>query len=155
MASSIRRAISDILGLNPPSRPRKQTRPRPIRRSRNFKFERQILHFVNQERRKRDISPLRWNDIYYSKAQSRAREITRRFIHENLPGIAGENIMKMPVGRVAGVGLVRHKNLAVSFVRQWMKSPGHRANILRAGYTSSCVGLAKTGRYYFASQLFF
>jgi uncharacterized protein YkwD len=121
---------------------------------RNIKLERQILHYVNQERREHGISSLTWNNSLYYDVQRRAKELTRDFRHKNIPHGCGENIAMVPLGNVKGLGHVGGKNIARSFVKTWMKSSGHRENILRSSYSSSCIGVAKRGRYYYATQLF-
>lgn len=116
-----------------------------IHYGRNVKLERQILHYVNMERKKHGIHTLSWDDSLYYDSQRRAREITRDFRHKNIPKSArGENIAMIPIRR----------NPARSFVNTWMKSSGHSENILRSSFSSSCVGIAKRGRYFYAVQLF-
>jgi uncharacterized protein YkwD len=120
----------------------------------NIKFETQIFNYINNERQKRGLHALQWNDSLYTDSQRRAREITHHFCHECIPHGCGKNIAKVPLGNVWGIGYVGRKNLVRSFVKTWMKSTGHREDILRSNYSSSCIGIAKHGRYYYAVQLF-
>jgi len=68
----------------------------------------------------------------------------------------GENIQKMPTGVVLGIGQVDNdpESVARAQVRSWMKSPGHRRNILSRVYTRLGVGVAYDGTYYFSTQSF-
>jgi len=142
LTSSIKRHLSPVF-----------LRPR-IHHGKNVKFERQIFYYVNKERKKHGIRLLNWNDSLYYDGQRRAKEITRVFCHKNIPNGCGENIAKIPLGKVRGVGFINRTNLAHSFVNTWMKSTGHRENILRLNYSSSCIGVVKHGRYFYAVQLF-
>ena len=66
-------------------------------------------------------------------------------------GFAGEmtaeNIYKLPARR-------DHEKLAKDLVDGWMKSPGHRANILNAQLRYIGVGVAQSGNYIYATQNF-
>lgn len=75
--------------------------------------------------------------------------------HMTLSGV-GENIGKMPYGNVRGVGYVENTSpsVAAALVRSWMRSPGHRKNVLMPAYTHLGVGVAFDGRYYVATQNF-
>ena len=43
---------------------------------------------------------------------------------------------------------------AEQFVRMWMESPGHRANILRAEFKFTGVGVFGSGSTFYATQVF-
>jgi uncharacterized protein YkwD len=66
-------------------------------------------------------------------------------------GAVGENIMEMggTFMRVFGP-----EEFARAAVEGWMKSPGHRENILNPRYDSSGVGVAMVGDRAFATQVF-
>ncbi len=68
-----------------------------------------------------------------------------------------ENIGKMPVGIVRGVGFVNEdpSSLAEAHVDSWMESEGHRKNILDRECDLVGVGVAFDGTYYIATQNFF
>ena len=59
----------------------------------------------------------------------------------------GENIYKYPVER-------DRKKLAKKLVDGWMKSPGHRLNILDSDYTEIGVGIAERKGYVYVTQNF-
>jgi uncharacterized protein YkwD len=66
-------------------------------------------------------------------------------------GAVGENIMEMggTFMRVFGP-----EEFARAAVEGWMKSPGHRENILNPRYDSSGIGVAMAGDRAFATQVF-
>ena len=102
-------------------------------------FAEEMLAYVNRERRKRGLEPLRISRKLMEAAATRAEEITQTFSHtrpngepchsliENGEYTMGENI-------AAGMGSPGEA------VAQWMESPGHRANILNEDYTEMGVG---------------
>ena len=59
----------------------------------------------------------------------------------------GENIYKYPKAR-------NQQRLARNLVDGWMKSPGHRANILHGGFRYIGVGVQESGGYIWATQNF-
>lgn len=125
-----------------------------IKYGKNIKLEMQVFHSVNAERKKYHLHQLTWDDSLYSNAQMRVKEITRNFSHFNVPQGCGENIAKIPIGKVRELGFVSRRNVARSFMKTWMNSSGHRENILRSGYRSICVGITAHGNYYYGVQLF-
>ncbi len=75
---------------------------------------------------------------------------------EEAEGI-GENIGQVPLGRVEDFGLVTHdaQSIAVTQVRAWMDSRGHRNNILSEDYQRIGVGVAYDGKgIYVCTQVF-
>jgi uncharacterized protein YkwD len=129
-------------------------KPTWIPYGKNIKIEKEVLYFVNNERKKRNIPPLLWNDSLYQTAQRRASEIKRDFSHNGVPAGCGENIVMSPIGRVRGLGIIHRHNVAKAFLKIWMNSPGHRENILRMQYKTSCMGVIQHNGKYFGVQLF-
>jgi uncharacterized protein YkwD len=64
-------------------------------------------------------------------------------------GSIGENIMEMN-----STALYSAELFAETAVNGWMKSPGHRANILDPAFDTSGIGVAVVGNHAFATQLF-
>jgi len=49
----------------------------------------------------------------------------------------------MPAGRITGVGYVKSEwKVAKAMMRNWMKSAGHRKNILNPAFTKIGIGVA-------------
>ncbi|HEV7959398.1 MAG TPA: CAP domain-containing protein [Rhizomicrobium sp.] len=65
-------------------------------------------------------------------------------------GAIGENIMEMGGSRAFDA-----REFARIAVDGWMKSPGHRANILNPRYDQSGIGVALVGNQAYATQVFF
>jgi uncharacterized protein YkwD len=125
-----------------------------VRYGRNIKIEKEIFHRTNNERKSRNIPTLLWNDDLYRDAQRRSHEIIKNFSHQNVPLKCGENIAMMPIGNVRYFGFVTKHTVAKALMKTWMKSDGHRENILRGQFTSCCVGIAWSNRKYYGVQLF-
>ena len=65
-------------------------------------------------------------------------------------GVIGENIMEMGSSRA-----ISAEDFAKVAVEGWMKSPGHRKNILDPDYTQSGIGVAIKNGTAYATQVFF
>ena len=129
-----------------------------------MKLEREILSYINRIRARHDLAPLRpearlakaavlhsrdmFDHDYFSHIAPRAegRTFVGRIKAQGLEGFgrAGENLAQGPYRR----------NVAKQFVRSWMKSPEHRANILKPNYRFSGIGVYGDRGNLFATQLF-
>ena len=123
-----------------------------------------VLHYTNRARQKHKLASLQRYLALESAAQKHSNWMarTRRFSHQGRQGskphqrmvaetfggsTTGENIYQFPVRR-------DHKKLAENLVDGWMKSPGHRKNILNPGFKYLGVGIARSGDYIYATQNF-
>lgn len=72
-------------------------------------------------------------------------------------GYSGENVAMMPLGRVKGIKktLLTEKDLGWALERAWMKSPGHRKNIINSKFKKVGIGVHQRGKYFYATQLFY
>ena len=84
-----------------------------------------------------------------------------RFIAEDMVrarfgpyGAIGENIMKMGAVFAVGTRPFAPDEFARDAVAGWMKSPGHRENILDPRFNMSGIGVAMVGDQAFATQVF-
>lgn len=129
-----------------------------------MKLEREILSHINRIRARHNLAPLRpearlakaavlhsrdmFENEYFSHIAPRAegRTFVGRIKAQGLKGFgrAGENLAQGPYRR----------NVAKRFVRSWMKSPEHRANILKPNYRFSGIGVYGDRGNLFATQLF-
>ena len=125
---------------------------------------RAIFDLTNKERTARGLAPFKENESLdrLSVIQSKNMMDHNFFSHTDhlgrgpgerkdqyfprLFGGVGENI-----AYVHGVPAVQ---LARKFVKIWMDSPGHRANILRPKYSHMGVGITRNGKTYYATQTF-
>ncbi len=112
--------------------------------------EQQMLILVNQERQKRGLNTLAWDEEIAKVARLHSADMFRRgyFAHDNLDdltpfdrmeiggiifGLAGENLALAPSVALAHQGL--------------MDSQGHRENILRPGFKRIGIGCQDGGVY--------
>ena len=129
----------------------------------HIKTAKWVIRYTNRARANHKISPLGRYLMLQSAAQEHSNWMARNsFSHSGshgstphqrikLAGFAGnmtaENIYKYPVRRDS-------KALAKDLVDGWMKSPGHRANILNGQLRFIGVGIAQSGDYICATQNF-
>src|SRR3989338_5048090 len=100
-------------------------------------IERWIIKYVNYSRKKRKISSLRTNWGF-----------TESLFSNYSYSSGGENVaMSSSKGS--------NKNIAKSFHIMWMKSPGHRKNILNENFSLIGVGVIKNKSGYYSTQLFY
>lgn len=129
--------------------------------------ERAIFELTNLERRKHGLAALEHEEVLSETARRHSADMLRRgfFAHENpdgedagdriaahhrrLVGLTGENIWTG-----TGYDASDPEVLARLIVESWMKSPGHRENILRPHFTHLGVGIAVNGRQVRATQDF-
>ena len=108
----------------------------------SLNYAKEMLALVNQARIKHGVKPLKLNEELQRGAAIRAQEIMTRYSHTRPNGqkcntvyngkyrYSGENIYK-------GIATVKEA------FEGWMRSPGHRSNILNPDYREFGVG------YYF------
>lgn len=125
-----------------------------VKYGKNIRIEKGIFNSVNNLRKRKNLSVLAWNDSLYATVQHRAKEISINFSHNGCPSGCGENIAKIPLGNVRGLGFVRRQNIGQKFMNTWMRSSGHRDNIMRGSYHSIAIGVFQKGGKYYAVQLF-
>jgi uncharacterized protein YkwD len=129
--------------------------------------EKRIFELTNDERRKAGRSPLDTEPVLHDTALAQSSDMSaRRFFdhinpdgespedrvavrHRRLIGLVGENIW-----RGSGFAKTPTDELAREIVTWWMKSPGHRENILRQDSTHLGVGVCGSGGEVWATQNF-
>lgn len=137
----------------------------------NVSLTEQLVHDeVNDIRREHGLSALQYDDGFATDARGHSRDMAQRdyFSHTTPEGTGirsrygsacrtvGENIAQTWWQRsVEGEGhLGSESELAASVVDGWMNSPGHRENILRAGWTSEGIGVAMADDKVYVTQGF-
>ena len=107
---------------------------------------------TNARRADHELTRLRVDPCLQRYADTWARHLARhgRLVHQDLGPILRRCRMRM-VGENIAVGYPTGR----AVVRAWMKSPGHRANILRPRYRLVAIGAARDaeGRWW-SSQVF-
>jgi uncharacterized protein YkwD len=129
----------------------------------NFEFERIAFDEINQQRAAVGLQPLTWSDDAAKIARVHSENMAnfKFFSHEGLDG-------SMVSDRADAFGVSKWRAIAeniaynrgyanpISFVvERWMKSTGHRENILNGRWKESGIGIAITadGTHYF-TQVF-
>lgn len=137
-------------------------------------YEKQLCELANRERARRGLPILKISNALAEVARAHSREMAAKgyFEHESptralktplnryrarlgkSPRLIAENIYKLE-----GSGLYKLKPSDFKRAHQgWMKSPGHRANILRTspagGPTQIGVGIVVRGASFWATQNF-
>jgi uncharacterized protein YkwD len=126
----------------------------------------EALALVNQARRESGLPALRINAAVNAAAQAHAEDMARRgFYNHRSPerrdvldrfranggagwAAIGENIATCHNNCTADSGQLRH------FQGQWMRSAGHRRNILDARFAGFGFGIASAGGKVYAVQTF-
>jgi uncharacterized protein YkwD len=127
--------------------------------------EREIVRLTNIEREKEGLGALTSNTTLASVADGHSADMLARdfFDHNNPDGcssscrttaggyswrMVGENIFMMEGWDLTPL------EAAIMIVNGWMSSTGHRANILKDGYTETGIGVEVEGEAVYATALY-
>ncbi|MPW27132.1 SafA/ExsA family spore coat assembly protein [Alkalibaculum sp. M08DMB] len=112
-------------------------------------FEKQVIELTNQERVKNGLKPLEYNWELCRVARYKSQDmLDKKYFSHTSPTYGSPFDMIRSFGisyRSAGENIAKGQKTAQAVVTGWMNSPGHRANILNAGYTQIGVGYAGDG----------
>lgn len=110
-----------------------------------------VVQLVNAARAKAGCRPVTVNSALARAAQAHSADMARNnyFSHTSLDGRTAMQRMRAAgfTGSLMGENIAAGQTTADSVMSAWMKSSGHRANILNCGYRFIGVGHA-TGGYY-------
>lgn len=111
----------------------------PAKKKKARKMERRILKLVNRERKAHELSKLKPKKCVTTFARKWSTTMDRRdiFRHSNLRKLFTACPQATRVGENIAMGHRSPKQV----VKAWMKSPGHRANILRSEWKFSGLGV--------------
>jgi uncharacterized protein YkwD len=107
---------------------------------------------VNRERTQRGLAPLGLNALLSSASLAHSRDMVSRdyFEHSTPEGVSVGDRLRA-AGYARGTSASAGENIAYgvgdrstpsAIVRAWMRSPGHRADILRPAFTEIGIGIA-------------
>jgi uncharacterized protein YkwD len=110
------------------------------------------LCLVNRERTAMGLPALRENQLLSQASVEHSQDMVRRdyFEHTSVDGRSVGDRLRA-IGYSRGISASAGENIAygvgpkatpASIVRAWMKSPGHRADILRPAFTEIGIGIA-------------
>ena len=108
-------------------------------KSQSLKRAEQVLYYVNIERKKRGKKPLKISDRCQRKAEARAKAICRRFNHKG--AFSGLGCYKWK-----GENIAKGQRSPRAVVRAWMRSKGHRKNMMSGKFDFMGVGYCR-GRW--------
>jgi uncharacterized protein YkwD len=123
-----------------------------VREASNSKLVRATLCLLNTERRKRGLRKMRLSKKLSKAARKHSRDMARRdyFSHTSLSGASFVDRIRRS-GYLSGASAwMVGENLAwgsgsrsspAKTVRAWMRSPGHKHNILTARYVHIGIGI--------------
>jgi uncharacterized protein YkwD len=119
--------------------------------------EQALFDAANQERKTRQLAPLRWSPALASAARQHAQMMAQKnALAHQFPGQSdlGTRVRLAGVRFRAVAENVALGPSAESIHAQWMKSPPHRANLLDPDLDSIGIGVARRQSQLFAVQDF-
>lgn len=122
-------------------------------------MERELFTLINEQRVKNGLEPYTLAEKYYDCVAVRAAEASVNWSHTRPDGTNFWTVLEefdlMPYGGAVNENLGRKFVTAQSVVDTWMKSDGHRKNILSEQFEQTCIAVISTGDgMYCAAQLF-
>lgn len=123
-----------------------------LQRSPASTYAAQAFRVTNRHRVKRDRVRLKHSKCLHRKAVRQARKMARqrRIFHQDLRPVLRDCNMRL-VGENVAYGY-RSGKAVVN--RGWMKSPGHRRNILTRQYRRMGIAARKAGGRWYVAQVF-
>jgi len=107
-------------------------------------FEQQVLDLVNQERAKTGLSSLSRSEELSNVAMVKAQDMyNNNYFDHNSPTHGSPFDMMKEFGityNTAGENIAKGQTTPTQVMKEWMNSPGHKANILNNSYTH--IGIA-------------
>ncbi len=122
----------------------------------NLSYEEQVVALVNKERAANGLRPLTLSSKLSDVARAKSEDMRKNnyFAHQS-PTYGSPFDMMKAFGisyRTAGENIAKGYRTPEAVVEGWMNSPGHRANILNASFTTIGVGYVADGNYW--TQMF-
>lgn len=144
------------------------------------KISKQIYYLTNKQRSKNHLKKLQWNPLLAKAALYHSRDMAKNHycghinekhedptdrvkkigfdIHVGCFCGVGENCNWISIGKISGLGFVSNTEHAISVtsIKSWMKSKGHRENILKYEYNLVGVGVATADwKTFYSTQVFY
>jgi uncharacterized YkwD family protein/spore coat assembly protein SafA len=116
----------------------------------------EVIRLTNVQRQQNGLSPLKANWELSRVAQYKSQDMhDKNYFSHTSPTYGSPFTMMKNFGityRTAGENIAMGYTTPRSVFDGWMNSPGHRANIMNAGYTQIGVGFFEEGYYW--TQMF-
>lgn len=106
---------------------------RAIREGDERTVEEEILYYVNKFRRSKGLKPLEMNNVISIEARDHSKSMAtgrRSFGHDGFESRIGDISKKLGAVRAAAENVAYGNLSAQAVVDGWIKSPGHRRNML-------------------------
>jgi uncharacterized protein YkwD len=110
-----------------------------------------VVELVNQARADAGCNPLQVNEALTTAASKHSADMSERdyFSHTTPEGVTFDERIKNAGYSLPGAeNIARGQKNADQVMKDWLNSPGHRANILNCQLKVIGVGLATTGNYW-------
>jgi uncharacterized YkwD family protein len=118
----------------------------------NLAFEKRVVELVNEQRALNGLAPLTLSSKLSDVARAKSQDMhDNRYFSHTSPTYGSPFDMMKAFGisyRTAGENIAMGYSSPESVMDGWMNSPGHRANILNASYTTIGVGYVADGNYW-------
>lgn len=115
-----------------------------------------VIDLTNQERRKQGLSDLKAFSKLSDVAQEKSRDMQQKnYFSHTSPTYGSPFDMMRDFGvdfNTAGENIAQGQQTPEAVVDAWMKSEGHRKNIMNSNFTHIGVGLVQDGHYW--TQMF-
>lgn len=138
-------ALADTSGGEKPDTATAAAAKRPAL-SKAARYQKQLLVLVNAERAKAGCRPLRLDRRVQAAAQAHAKDMAARnyYDHTSPEGKSAGDRMRKAGYRAGAWGENIHKGPKgpKTAMRDWMRSSGHRANILNCAYKDFGAGVS-------------
>ncbi|MCA0990533.1 CAP domain-containing protein [Guptibacillus hwajinpoensis] len=116
----------------------------------------QVIDLTNAERKEQGLSPLKAMPSLSDVAQEKSRDMQQKnYFSHTSPTYGSPFDMMRDFGvdfNTAGENIAQGQQTPEAVVDAWMKSEGHRKNIMNSSFTHIGVGLAQDGHYW--TQMF-
>lgn len=120
--------------------------------------EKLLLDLINQERAKNNIAPLVADPELMGVARTKANDMTKNnyFSHYSPTyGSPFDMMRQFGISFKAAAENIAGNSTVEGAVNSWMKSEGHRNNILNGNYNYTGIGISKSAKYgYVFVQMF-
>ncbi|MBK8914238.1 MAG: CAP domain-containing protein [Phycisphaerales bacterium] len=112
----------------------------------------EILRLVNEERVARGLGPVKFNATLEAQAEEYACELIHYDFFAHVNPVTKSTLSDRAeqfgyIYRVVGENLAAGQQSPAEAFRDWMESPGHRANILDGRFTELGIGIRSGGTY--------
>ncbi|WP_144512830.1 CAP domain-containing protein [Bacillus sp. FJAT-22090] len=115
----------------------------------------QVVELVNSERAKAGLKALQIDTKLTQSAQAKSQDMKNKNYFSHTSPTYGSPFDQMKslgiTYKSAGENIAMGQRSAAEVMDAWMKSPGHKANIMNPSYTHIGVGLSDSG-YYWTQQ---